>query len=158
MGIATRLKAYLDGQGVAYDLHSHPRTESSSRTAQVAHVPGGSLAKSVLIHRGQDYLLALVPSSHRIELRALQELVGADVSLATEDEIGRLFDDCDLGAVPAVGAAYGLPVLLDDGLAQADEVYFEGGDHTTLVRVSGDGFRQLMKDALRGRFSHPAGS
>jgi Ala-tRNA(Pro) deacylase len=40
----------------------------------------------------------------------------------------------------------------------ASELYFEGGDHTTLVRVSGDAFRALilMRDARRARFSHPA--
>ena len=76
------------------------------------------------------------------------------LGLATEDEVGALFEDCDLGAVPPVGAAYGLSVIVDDGLADAQEVYFEGGDHKTLIKVSGDAFQTLMKDARRGRFSH----
>lgn len=156
MTIARRLKAYLDGQEISYELREHPRTESSSRTAQAAHVPGASLAKSVVVHRGQDYVLVVVPSSHRIELSAIQKELGPDASLATEEEIAALFDDCELGAVPPIGAAYGLPVLLDDTLVQTDEVYFEGGDHTTLVRVSGDSFHRLMKDERRGKFSHAA--
>jgi Ala-tRNA(Pro) deacylase len=49
-----------------------------------------------------------------------------------------------------------LPVLLDESLDSASELHFEGGDHTTLVHVSGDAFRALMKDARRAHFSHPA--
>jgi Ala-tRNA(Pro) deacylase len=51
-----------------------------------------------------------------------------------------------------------LSVLLDESLDSAAELHLEGGDHSTLVRVSGDAFRALMKDARRARFSHPAAS
>ncbi len=36
------------------------------------------------------------------------------------------------------------------------EIWFEGGDHRTLVRVSGDGFRKLMAEARHAQFSHHA--
>ena len=44
-----------------------------------------------------------------------------------------LFDDCEFGAVPPVGAAYGLPVLLDESLDGASELHFEAGDHTIIL-------------------------
>ena len=154
MTIANRLKHYLDDEGVAYDIVSHPRTVNSSGSAQAAHVSGERVVKSVLIHHGQGYVLAVVPSTHRIELGTLQELLQTRLGLATEAEIGELFDDCNLGAVPPVGRAYGLTVMLDDSLADMPDVYFEGGDHRNLVHVSGDDFGALMKDARRGRFSH----
>jgi Ala-tRNA(Pro) deacylase len=154
MAVASRLEAFLAARNVPYDLLSHPRTESSSRTAQAAHIPGSCLAKSVVVQRGGDYAVAVIPSTHRIELGSMKEQLGSEVSLATEAEIGRLFEDCELGAVPPIGAAYGLPVLLDESLADAGEVYFEGGDHTTLVHMSGEQFRELMTDARLGRFSH----
>ena len=154
MTIAKRLKQHLEDQGVTYELVSHPRTESSSRTAQAAHISGERVAKSVVVHHGDSYVLAVVPSTHRVELDSLKALLDKPLGLATESEIAELFDDCDLGAVPPVGAAYGLPVLLDESLADVDQVYFEGGDHTTLVQVAGDAFESLMADARRGRFSH----
>lgn len=46
-----------------------------------------------------------------------------------------------------MGAAYGIDVVLDESLADVPEVYFEGGDHTTLIRASGDAFRLMVKDA-----------
>lgn len=58
--------------------------------------------------------------------------------------------------MPPVGSAYDVPVLLDESLGDVNDVYFEGGDHRTLVHMSGSNFRNLMKDAQVARFSHPA--
>ncbi len=156
MTIAHRLKRYLDSEGIRYDVVAHPRTMTSRDSAQAAHVPGDRVAKTVVVHHELGYVLAVVPSAHRVELGTLQDVLEKRLGLAAESEIAKLFDDCDLGAVPPVGAAYQLPVIWDESLAAVPEVYFEGGDHTTLVRVSGDAFRALMKDARRARFSHLA--
>ncbi len=154
MTIAHRLKEYLNNEGIAYDAVSHPRTYTSNEAAQAAHVSGERVVKSVVIHHELGFFLAVVPATHRIDLGTLQDLMGTRLGLASETEIGELFDDCDLGAVPPVGAAYGIDVVLDESLADVPEVYFEGGDHTTLIRASGDAFRLMVKDARRGRFSH----
>lgn len=154
MTIAKRLKQHLTKTKIDYDVVSHPRTMSSSRTAQVAHVAGDCLAKSIVVHHEMGYVLVVVPSTHRVELATLQDFLGARLGLATENEIDNLFDDCDLGAVPPVGAPYGLETVVDESLAGARDVYFEGGDHKTLVHVGGEAFRALMGDARRGRFSH----
>jgi Ala-tRNA(Pro) deacylase len=156
MTISSRLKTYLDKHGVPYDVLAHPRTSTSSQTAHAAHIPGIRMAKCVVVHHEMGYVLAVVPSTHRVELGTLQGVLDRRLGLATEAEIERLFDDCDIGAIPPVGAAYGLPVILDDSIADAPDVYFEGGDHTTLVHISGDAFRRLTKDAQRSRFSHLA--
>ncbi|HEB89290.1 MAG TPA: YbaK/EbsC family protein, partial [Deltaproteobacteria bacterium] len=52
-----------------------------------------------------------------------------------------------LGAVPPLGAAYGLPTVLDSSLENRSEVFFEAGDHETLVRMEGDEFRGLLASA-----------
>jgi len=156
MTIAKRLRNYLEGERIGYDEIAHPRTESSSRTAQAAHIPGRLMAKSVVVHHELGYALAVVPSSHRVELDTLQGVLGKRLGLASEDEVAKLFEDCDRGAVPPIGAAYGVPVVIEEGLVNAPEVYFEGGDHATLVHVSGEAFRKLMKQARAAQFSHPA--
>lgn len=47
-------------------------------------------------------------------------------------------------------------VIVKESLADAADVYFEGGDHRTLVHVSGADFRNLIMCAHQARFSHPA--
>ena len=154
MSIAKKLAEHLAKCQVSYDLIQHPRTYSSTRTAEAAHVTGDSLAKTVVLHDERGHLLAIVPSTHRVEIEALQRLLDRRLNLATEDEITTLFSDCALGAVPPVGAAYGLDVVLDDSLASESEIYFEAGDHQNLVHMSGKDFAGLMTDARRGQFSH----
>ena len=154
MAMAPTLEKYLIDQGVAYELVTHPRTPSSTRTAQAAHVSGECVAKTVVLHDKEGYVLAVVPATHRVELEALQGLLDRRLNLATEEEIAGLFSDCDVGAVPPVGAAYGLEVVLDESLGGLPEICFEAGDHTSLVQVSAGDFETLMGAARRGRFSH----
>jgi Ala-tRNA(Pro) deacylase len=156
MTIAPRLKNYIDGQHIRYDTVAHHRTATSRQSAVAAHVPGSRMAKSVLVHHELGYALAVVPSTHRIELAVLQDILDKRLGLASEDEALSIFHDCDVGAIPPLGAAYDVPVILDDSLADDGDVYFEGGDHRTLVHVSGSDFRSLTKDARHARFSHLA--
>lgn len=155
MTVATTLQQYLADNGVRYDTLTHPETPSASRTAQACHVSGDCVAKAVMLRKGDGYVLAIVPASHRVRMGALQRLLNDSVGLATEDEIGRLLPDCDTGAVPALGGAYGLSTLVDERLAQQPDIYVEGGDHRTLVHLTGEQFHALMAGMPHGRFSTP---
>ncbi len=86
----------------------------------------------------------------------MEDILDRPLGLASEDEVASLFDDCDVGAVPPLGEAYDVPVVIDESFADDADVYFEGGDHRTLVHVSGSGFRDLTSGARVARFSHPA--
>ena len=156
MTMAKKLQDYLDGEGISYDTVAHHRTATTSQSAQAAHVPGNRLAKSVVVHHEMGYVLAVVPSTHRVELSTLQDVMHRRLGLASEEEVSTLFADCETGAVPPIGSAYDVPVILDESLDKASDVYFEAGDHRTLVHMSGDNFRNLTKDAQVARFSHPS--
>jgi len=151
MAIAITLQQYLADNDIDYETLEHPYTTSATKTAQESHVSGDSVAKAVLLKAGKDYLLAVLPASHHIRFDQLREWLDKSVDLATEEEVEALFSDCELGAIPPVG--YGLDVVIDEGLALDNDVYFEGGDHATLVRVAAKAFADMMNDARRGRFS-----
>lgn len=153
MAIAITLKKYLEAQGAQYQVVEHPRTQSSSQTAQASHVPGDQLAKAVVVKSNDGYLLAVLPASCHIQMDLLQNCLDRPVGLAREEEIGELFGDCQLGAVPPLGPAYGLEVIVEDRFAEQSDIYFEGGDHTSLIQVSGQQFRELMASPHYGCFS-----
>jgi Ala-tRNA(Pro) deacylase len=147
MSMATTLRTYLDGSSVRYSLVPHPHTGSSMDTAAVAHVPGDRLAKAVIVKSEDDPLMVVVPSDYHVHMGLLHRHLGGAAGLVTEAELADLFPDCEPGAVPAVGQAYGLRTLLDSNLLDQPEVYLEAGDHETLVRLGGEDFRALMEDA-----------
>ena len=155
MAISATLKDFLDQQQVAFELIPHPHTGSSMETAEQAHVPGNRLAKAVVLKGDGNYSMVIVPSVEHVDLAVLREQLGTGLELATESELGELFPDCDVGAVPPIGPAWGMDTYLDECfLANDEEIYFEAGDHEDLVRVSGEQFQKLLGDARHGHYGH----
>ena len=155
MAIASTVSNYLAEHDVAYDVLTHPHTASSGESAQAAHVPGTRLAKSVVLEDEQGYLMVVLPSNRQVNLGELHRLLNRNLGLATESELGGLFIDCEIGALPAMGPAYGMETVVDDTLAEQSDIYFEAGDHEQLIRVSAETFQTLLgESAWHGRFSH----
>jgi len=152
MTVSPTLQKYLD-QSVTYDLIPHAPTMSSTRTAEACHVPGEALAKAVVLRRDGGYMMAVLPASHHLHLSALKSQLGHHVDLASEDEIERLFEDCERGAVPPLGECYGLDVIVDDSIDARRDIYLESGDHATLIRMTGEQFARLTAKAWHGHFS-----
>ena len=156
MAIAITLKQYLADRDVDYDLIEHDYTAASMETAEAAHIPGSQLAKSVMLEDEDGrYLLTVIPSNYHVDLGKLHLEYDVHMGLATEGELNEIFDDCETGAIPPVGNAYGIDVLVDDSLEQCSDIYFEAGDHEHLVHLSGSSFHELMSGASHGRFASP---
>ena len=153
MSIAPTLQRYLATKHVQFDSIPHEPTTSSTRTAQVCRISGDCIAKAIVLRRDGAFLLAVLPASHHIRVADLRKQLGDDVALATEAEIEPLFPDCAHGAVPPFGDCYGLPVVVDESIEAQPEVYFEAGDHKTLLHVSHTQFAHLVSEARHGRFS-----
>lgn len=154
MGISRTLNDFLDQHAVTYQVVHHPHSDSASRSAEAAHIPGDAVAKAVLlVEEDTQYRLAVVPATRRVKLGQLHRLLGEHVGLATEDEVASVFADCERGAIPALGPAYGLETLVDDTLLEQHDVYFEAGDHESLVHLGEGDFLFLLGQPRRGQFS-----
>jgi Ala-tRNA(Pro) deacylase len=153
MALSTTLQQYLADQKIAYEVITHRPTISSSVTAEASHVSGACVAKAVIVKDEDRFMMAVLPASHHVKLDELSRVLGRAVRLATEDEASELFPDCSTGAIPSLGAAYGVDMVVDDSLAKQPAIYFEGGDHTSLVQVSSEQFFWLTQNAAHGHFS-----
>jgi Ala-tRNA(Pro) deacylase len=151
MGLAISLQEYLDRCDVPYEVIEHQRATTMLAAAHCAGVPEEKVAKAVLLEDEDGYMLALVPAACAVELGRLSRMLQRRIGLATEGEVAELFCDCDTGAVPALGTPYGIEVLIDDRLDGCDDLYFEGGDHRSLVHIRGRDLRRLLPEALHAR-------
>ena len=149
MAIALTLQSYLGNHHIAYDVMHHQRTANSSRTAETCHIPGDRLAKGVVVKSGTGYILTILPASRRIAMEAVESVTGSPVALASEEEASMLFPDCEPGAVPVFGEAYGIPALIEESIDDRRDIYCEGGDHRSLLHMDGRDFRSLMAGAER---------
>jgi len=145
---------FLVQRKAEYDLLLHRHTGSSRETAAAAHVPEDHIAKAVVVKHRADYAIVIIPADRWLQMDALRKELGRDLQLATEKEIAHLFNDCEPGAVPPLGPAYGVETLLDEVLSSLDDVYFEAGDHEQLVHIRGEEFQDLLRGVRRGYYSY----
>lgn len=152
MTIAARLKEYMTMRHVDYAVCAHPRTGCSMDAARAAHIPGERLAKPVILEDDEGYVMAVLPANGRVQVGELSRQLRRRLRLATETELARLFDDCVPGAIPPVGPAYGLQMVMEETLDRQPEIYFEAGNHTELVRLSPAQFMDVMAGVPRAHF------
>lgn len=155
MSIAMTLREYLSSLHFGYDTIRHPHSDSTLQTANAAHVSSELVAKPLLFGDESSYVLVVIPASHRIDNKKLNQQTGRHLEMVSEEELESAFIDCERGAIPATGEAYGIDTLVDDGLLAEDDVYFESGDHELLIHMHGRQYRDLMKNAAKVNVSHP---
>lgn len=154
MTIAPQLRQYLDESKADYDIIEHRPTMSALETARSCDIPAQRLAKAILLDTSDDdHLLAVLPSDRKLELSELRTELGSKPRLSDEAEVGKTFKDCELGAVPPIG--YGVTTIVDDSLSEQPDIYFEAGDHKSLVHMNRAEFSRLTEDARHGQFSEP---
>jgi Ala-tRNA(Pro) deacylase len=154
MTIPASVHDFLDREGVPYEVILHTATRDAAHTAQAARVPGDCLAKSVVLEDDSGYVMAIIPASHKLDLQAIGRELSRELVLANERALADLFGDCEPGAVPPLGRAYGIEVVVDRNLADTPDIYFEAGDHLSVIHVSGPDFRRLMANSLERNISH----
>lgn len=147
------IREYLRNCGVPFSVVLHAPAPSASRVAQTVHLSGQKVAKAVLLRSGADYLLAVLPATHRVSLGRLAEVLGqADLRLASEDELDRIFPDCEHGSLPPFGRLYGLPTIVDSSLSASGEIFIEGNFRHEGLRLRFRDYEQV-EGPQRARFA-----
>ena len=142
---AQKLKEYLDQHEIQYVTISHSPAYTAQRIAELTHIPGKELAKTVIVKVDDKFAMAVLPASRRVNLRHLQEAIGADeVVVADEAEFKELFADCEVGAMPPFGNLYDMGVYISEQLVEDDEIAFNAGSHSELVKMSYRDFANLV--------------
>jgi len=142
---AQKLKKYLDGHNIEYVTISHSPAYTAQRIAELTHIPGKELAKTVIVKLDGKYAMAVLPASGRVDLDYLKRGTKAEqVEIASEAEFKDLFPDCEVGAMPPFGNLYDMEVYVAEQLADDEEIAFNAGSHTELVRMSYKDFSRLV--------------
>src|SRR5262249_21645522 len=100
------------------------------------------------------YFLAIVPATHQVDTPALAALLGVPVRLAGDEEIARVFRDCEWGVVPPFGHLYGLSTVIDDAVDPDALIIFEWHTHGEAIRLRTRDYERLERPR-RLRFSRP---
>jgi Ala-tRNA(Pro) deacylase len=143
---ATRLKEFLDHEHVRYLTISHSPAYTAQEVAAAAHVPGRDMAKTVVVRMDGALALVVLPAAARLNLPLLEETAGARrVELASERDFRGAFPGCEVGAMPPFGNLYGMRVFVSEDLAKEEEIAFNAGSHTEVMKMRYADFERLAK-------------
>jgi Ala-tRNA(Pro) deacylase len=141
-----KLKEFLDSNKVKYVAISHSPAFTAQEIAATAHIPGREVAKTVMVKLDGKMAMAVLPASYQVDFKRLREVSGAgEVELATEGEFRDKFPECEVGAMPPFGNLYGMRVYATESLMEDEEIAFNAGSHTELIRLSTDDFKRLVQ-------------
>ena len=133
---ATVLIDVLNERHISYELIPHRRTQSAAAEARAVGVDPAHVAKTLVLTTGDEFVLAVLPGSERIDLRKVGDVLEtADVELASEQVLAGAFPEYELGAVPPIGGTGRDRVLVDRRVRDANWVVFEAGTHEQSLRM-----------------------
>jgi len=102
------------------------------------------VAKPVIVKVDGKYVMCVLAANLKIDLKALKKQMSAkSVELADEEQMGKLFGDCELGAEPPFGNLYDMPTIMDKALEKDDHIMFQGGTHEKAISMSMADYRKL---------------
>ena len=146
---AKRLQEFLDSHNVKYVTISHSMAFTAIDIAKSAHVPTKEMAKIVVIKLAGGYGMVVLPASYRVDLEILKEAFKTeDVELAGENEFSRLFPDCEVGAMPPFDNLYDMDVYLAEPLTENEDIAFNAGSHSEILKMAYSDFERLVKPKL----------
>jgi Ala-tRNA(Pro) deacylase len=144
MALLEKLRVFLDENHAEYTHTVHPLAYTAREVASAEHLPPREVAKVVVIFGDNDYHMIVVPANRLVDFQEVRLTLGLTHSrMATEDEISRLFPDCELGAMPPLGNLYGIPVYLDSCLAAEEMIAFNAGTHRDVIHMKTADYQKL---------------
>jgi len=141
-----KVQDFLKKQKVAYQEHEHAAAYTAQEVAAEEHVSGNMMAKAVVVRAGKKYVLCVLPASYKVDMeKVAKKLKAPEARLADESEMAKLFPDVEVGAEPPFGNLYDLDTLVDEHLAERQEIIFQAGSHRTTIRMRYKDYAKLVK-------------
>ena len=150
MNCKRRLEDYLRENEIPYRTQHHPRAITAQEVAATEHVPGRMFAKTVMVstERGEMCMLALPAPYHVNPEKAAAALGATEARLVDEGGFAETFPDCEVGAMSPFGNLYGVPVCVDETLANDETIVFRAGTHTDTMSIAYAEFERLVEPTI----------
>ena len=158
MAVQISVEEFLERQRIPFTTFTHRPAFTAQEEAAVSHVPGWNWAKTVVCMADGQPVLVVLPAPCMIDFEQLRQLAGAErVRLATEDEMWRLYPDCEVGTMPPVGPLYNQSVFVDQSLVGDPDLVFNAGSHTKAIRMHYNDFAEVARPIVGsfGRLPKP---
>lgn len=140
-----KVEDYLREQGVWFERHVHAPAYTAQELAAEEHTPGANVAKAVIVRADGEYVMVVLPASHKLDMRKLAAALNCDACrLAEEEEMADLFPDVEIGSEPPMGNLYDITTVVDSHLAEDEQILFAAGSHRDAIAMDFADYERLV--------------
>ena len=144
-----KLKEFLDAMGVDYISTQHEPAYTAQETAEVCHVPGMNLAKTVMVQLNGKLAMTVLPAQYKVDLFKLWNFTHAwSLRVARETDFDNAFPECEVGAMPPFGNLFGMEVFAEESLAHDINISFNSGTHSEIITMPFNEWSKLVHPYL----------
>lgn len=148
MSASDKIREYLEKEKIGFQILEHEAAYSALEIAGAQHVPGRQFVKTVVLTVDGKFVMCVLPAIHKVNLEKVKELFRAnEVKLADEKEVSKLFPDYEVGAEPPFPQS-GMKLLMDKVLEENNEIAFNGGSHTDMIKIKLKDYIRLAKPVV----------
>lgn len=155
LALAARLQQYLAQKGLPYqEIDTDSAADFSSAALNQAR-PATEVLETQLLIGPEGVVLAVYGFGAQLDQKAVEGVAGRQLQPLTPEQATKVFSDCDQGFIPPIGAAYGVPVLVDTEVARPGRAVFCSGINGTLISMDRQHLAQALAGAKHGRITVP---
>jgi len=149
MPLLEKLRDFLSAHQAEFTLTTIPTPSRPARSLRRSICLHGEVAKTIVVTSDERFFMLVIPANKLIDFHEVRRALGlAHARMATEHELGRLFPDCELGAMPPFGSLYDLPVYLDSTLTGQKQIAFNAGTHREVIHMRTAEYRRVALPAV----------
>ncbi|MCS5708050.1 HDOD domain-containing protein [Candidatus Berkiella cookevillensis] len=149
---------YLDGLALSYEVIEHAETRSLEQAAQLCAIPRTELLRTVILSEEHGALMAILPCNRLLDFSVLCKTLNRDLAPAQYESLQLIFKECEANSYPPLPDYFEMDAILDKSILSLEDVYFEPGNHHTLIKMTRQDFLSLLHNAWQGDFSAPIAS
>lgn len=126
-----------DEHGFDPEIQEFPEgTKTAADAAAAVGCDVAQIASSIVVRADDGLAVVVTSGAHRVDTDAVAELLDATaVSMADADNVKRTLG-WSIGGVPPFCHATDVPILIDDGLFEHEEIWAAAGTPTAVFELS----------------------
>ena len=153
MNISDSVRRYFKKNAIKYSVVSHDATATLEEAADAVGAPYSNMMRAVVLTDGEKHYMSILPVTHVLDFKTLKQDLGSEMQVARYHTFADKFNCCSHGCIPPVGSVFEMTVLVDSSIADLEEVFFEAGSHTDVVKMSGRQYMSLLEGANFGHYA-----
>ena len=138
----------LKNKNVDFKILKHEPVYTSEQAAKVRDEPLKSGAKSLLLKTDEEFMLAVIPGSKRLDSYKLKKIVSVKrLRFASSEEVEQIMG-CMIGACYPIGDIIGIKTVVDKSLLENEFISFNPGVHDQTIKIKSSDLKKVANIEL----------